>query len=155
MPVSQANRIVCDDLVIAQGSSDFLEKLSCRAWSWNRRKREVSGSGLERKIDPDNFAKPWQQIWKPFTAQAWISIAGHRDRAGVIDREGGVLESPGLCADGIARIVLRGAGMDPAFHSDLTHHDFARIDDRAELDDGLSVITRSGGAIPTRVDVRT
>jgi len=31
MPVSQANRIVCDDLVIAQDSSDFLEKLSCRA----------------------------------------------------------------------------------------------------------------------------
>jgi hypothetical protein len=31
MPVSQANRIVRDDLVIAQDSSDVLEKLSCRA----------------------------------------------------------------------------------------------------------------------------
>ncbi len=92
--VPQANGVVSDDLVGRESVPDFIEERVCRARLGNGRERKAPCVGLERKVDSHHLAKPWKQIRETLAAQSRITIARHGYRAGLIDREGRVLESP-------------------------------------------------------------
>ena len=110
---------------------------------------------LERKIDSDDLPEPRKKIWQTLTAQSGISIAGDGDGAGGVNSKRGVFESPRLGTDHVAGVVLWGTWMNAAANSRDFGHEFARSEVRVLAAVALSLITRSGGVSPTRVETRT